>query len=332
MTANVVIAVPVRDEASHIVGLLQALAGQQTAVSFDLFLLFDGGDDGGPELAAQRASSLPFDLWVSVIERLGMPNAGLARARACRDALAHDPDAILLTTDADSAPAADWIAASLRALTAAEIAAGRIEPDRNAPSPRQERLAAYLDRLHKLRRVLDPVSWEDARTHHWTSAASLAFRPGAYRNVGGFAPLPRGEDADLGDRAWRRGMRLRRDARIRVATSSRRGGRAIGGFAELLTALDTDDTASSVAHPDDEAWRYRHHAWARQCWRAGITDAFTHAVGIDRLELDRLAAASPNAEAFTASAVAMPPRGMRTVSLSSAEAALDALTDPSVVA
>lgn len=321
MIAEVVVAVPVRNEAAYLPRLLEALASQRSATPFALVLFFDGCTDGGPALA----TDMPYPVLTSHADRAGPANVGLARRQACTKALSSFPDAYLLTTDADSTPAADWVAASLEGLTAAEIVAGRIEPQQPVPSPLQTRLSGYLDRLHRHRRMLDPVPWEDEQTHHWTSAASLAFRPGIYQAINGFAPLPRGEDADLGDRAWRAGLRMRRDARVRVSTSARRGGRVAGGFGSLLAAFDMADAMPTVGHPQDETWRYVQHAHARRCWQEGITDEFARAVKIDRNELERVAAASSNAEAFTARAVGTPPGGMRSVTLAHAETALAAL-------
>lgn len=324
MMDEIVVAVPVRNEVMHLPRLFEALA-MQAAPPFTLVLFFDGCTDGGEELARGMAGQLPFSLVTSGVERRGPANVGLARGRACTLALAEAPDAFLLTTDADSAPRPGWVAASLAGLTAAEMVAGRIEPEPGLSPPLQQRLSGYLDQLHRHRRAIDPVSWEDEHTHHWTSAASLAFRPRMYQALGGFAPLSRGEDADLGDRAWRAGLRLRRDARVCVSTSARRGGRSDGGFAGLLAALDLADAAPRVAHPEDEAWRYRHHAWARRCWDGDVTDAFARAVRLDRAELMQVAAASPNAEGFTARVVGTPPGGMRSVTLGRAETVLDAL-------
>lgn len=325
MTMNVAIAVPVRNEGAHLPRLLQALAQQAAAPAFALFLFFDGCTDGGPALAATLAKRLALTVQAATVDRAGPANAGLARRRACALALRATPGAHLLTTDADSVPAPDWVAASLAGLATADIVAGLIVPENPAGSPMQQRLGRYLDRLHRYRRALDPVPWDDERTHHWTSAASLAFGPGVYSALDGFAPLARGEDADLCDRAWRAGVPLRRDGRVRVTTSARRDGRVADGFAGMLAALDDADAAPIVAHPEDEAWRYRRHAIARQAWAGGVTDAVARALHGERGDLTRLATASANAEAFTAHAVGIPPGGMRPVTLPVAEAILQAL-------
>lgn len=325
MTIGAVIAVPMRNEAAHLPRLLDALTRQTTASGFHVHLFFDGCTDGGPGMGAALADRMPFPVAISAAGDAGPANAGLARRYACAAALADAPDACLLTTDADSEPADDWVATSLAALAFADIVAGRIETARGS-STLQQSLSDYLDRLYCHRRTVDPVAWEDDRIHHWTSAASLGFAPGVYRALGGFAPLASGEDADLCDRAWRAGFRVRRDARVRVSTSARRGGRVAGGFAGLLAALDLDGAAPMVAHPADEAWRYSHHAWARHVWAQGATEAFACAVGADMSNVERVAAASSNAEAFTAQIVGAPPGGMRSVALREAAAILGSWT------
>jgi len=323
MHLPVAVAVPVRNEAARLPRLLDALARQEGAPPFLLALFLDGCTDASEAVVRQALPALPFPVLVARGEAVGPPNAGRARVAACALALDGQPSRALLSTDADSRPAPDWIAASLRGLVRAPVVAGRIL---FAGAPLQARLIAYLDRLHAHRRALDPVPWEDAdAAHHWTSAANLALRPAAYRALGGFQALSRGEDADLADRAWRAGLAVRRDAAVTVRTSARRLGRVEGGFAAGLAALDRAEALPRVAHPEDEAWRYRHHALARAGWTAGGTAPLAAALRLDPAELARAAADAPNADAFAARVVGAPAGGMRQVSLAHAEVALDAL-------
>lgn len=324
----VAIAVPVRNEAERLPRLLLALARQREAPPFTLCLFFDGCTDGSHAVADALAPMLPFRIVDATSPRVPLPpNAGRARAAAGALALARSPSHALLSTDADSEPASDWIAANLRALDHAEVVAGRILIGDPGQSPLQSRLVRYYDALHRRRRMLDPVPWEDGSTHHWTSAASLALRPEAYRTLGGFQPLARGEDADLADRAWRGGLRLRRDARVAVRTSSRRRGRVEGGFAAMLAALDRAAALPRVSHPEDEAWRYRHHALARAAFERGEVCGLAGPLRLDAADLDRVAVEVPGADAFAARVVGAPPGGMRQVSLAHAEIALGALGD-----
>lgn len=315
MSADVAVAVPVRNEAERLPRLLAALAAQEHAPPFTLCLFFDNCTDGSAAAVAASASALPYRVVTDCCDRGMAPNAGRARRRSCDLALATAADGIVLTTDADSEPARDWIAASLAGLRHADVVAGRIVRESIDVSPWQDRLEDYYDRLQALRRALDPVGWEAPVTHHWTSAASLAMSARAYRELGGFRPLASGEDAALGDSAARHGLRLRRDAAVVVRTSARRSGRVEGGFAATLAALDAAPRPPSVAHPDDEAWRYRLQAEARRLHGSGAEAGLAPALSLPPAEIERVTAECRNGEAFAARIVGAPPGGMRQVPL-----------------
>lgn len=223
-------------------------------------------------------------------------------------------------------PDPDWLTANRAALEVADVAAGRIVRSGGTPNPVQDCVEAYFDALFELRRMIDPVSWEAASTHHYTSGASLAFRSSAYRDLGGFEPLPSAEDARLVDAAHRAGLRVRRDAAIRVETSARRLGCATGGLAEHLRRLDNGEAKAMMAHPDDMLWRYRQHAAARATW-SEVTGygALAAELALDRADIARVAASAANAEAFAMQIVPEIPGGERIVSLDEAESALEAL-------
>lgn len=319
--AEVAIAVPVRDEADRLPRLLNALARQVGAPRFTLALFFDNCADDSLAIARRLAPTLPYRIITDCCDAGRPSNAGLARGRATALALSVAPDGLLLTTDADSCPAPDWVAATLAGLAEADVVAGRIVQQPGHAAPLQARLEVYYDRLHALRRRLDPVPWEAADTHHWTSAASLAMTSAVYRAAGGFPPLGHGEDATFADAAARLGFALRRDGAVRVATSTRRDGRAGGGFAAHLATLDTAEQPPLVAHPADEAWRYAMQAEARQ--RHGCDRRFYARLAaplrLPLAEIVAVAAECTNGEAFAARIVGAPPGGMRTVTLPDAE-------------
>jgi len=73
--------------------------------------------------------------------------------------------------------------------------------------------------------------------HNHIHGANMGFRADAYWRVGGFRALPTGEDVELVERFEAAGMRIHRDAKLSVATSDRRQGRAPGGFAQHLRGL-----------------------------------------------------------------------------------------------
>lgn len=315
------VAVPVRNEVARLPRLLCALADQVGGDRLTLCIFFDNCDDGSSQLVQGWAPRLPFAIVSDHGGSGGVPNAGAARRRAMALAVDRVGANVLLTTDADSEPATDWVAMNLKALDQADVVCGRIiRGERRTPDV-QDRVCAYFDRLHAMRRTLDPVAWESDEPHHWTSAASLATRTDIYQQLGGFAANVSGEDAAFADEAARSGFRVRRDRHVVVKTSSRRKGRAHHGFAASLAALD-DGATPEVVHPDDEAWRFRMQASARAAFEAQDVTALPLLLGLSMREVETVATACVNAEAFAARIVGAPPGGMRMVSLAHAEALL----------
>ena len=155
----------------------------------------------------------------------------------------------------------------------------------------------------------------------------MAMRADSYARLGGFPSLPSGEDARLVDDASRAGLRVRHDAASVVYTSGRRSGRAQGGLATALHALNQDGVDGvRVAHPADQAWQYRAHALARIAFDTGSMAKLSTAIGLPVDHLLGVGRDCPNAEAFAMRVVPAPPGGMREVPLAVAEAALVALS------
>lgn len=319
------IAVPVRNEVACLSRLLDALATQRDAPDFALCLFFDNCTDRSSDLVASLASRVPYRVVTGRCDAGGAPNAGRARGHAMALAAAEASDGIVLTTDADGEPTEDWVATNIDALAGADLVAGRVLRGLGPSSPAQDRVEAYYDRLHAVRRTIDPVAWEGVPTHHWTSGASLALRTTTYQALGGFTPIASGEDAALCDAAMRAGYRVRRDARVVVRTSARRDGRAVHGLAATLAAFDRADHLPVTSHPDDEAWRYRMQADARLLHGSGAYDVLSNRLGLSRAEVERVAGECRNGEAFAARIVGAPPGGMRMISLAHAELLLSAL-------
>lgn len=290
----------------------------------EVCLLLDGCGDESAALAAAYRKRSAFPVRIAEAAS-STANAGRARHRAMMlgAAALNDGAGLLLTTDADSRPTPGWLHAMTAALHQAEVVAGRIVRTGDGASPLQDRVEAYYDALFVLRRRLDPVPWEAARTHHHTGGANMGFRSKAYEAIGGFAPVPSGEDAQLVDDASRAGLRVRRDAASLVYTSDRRVGRAMAGLALALRQCDASDkTAIQVAHPIDEAWRYRCHAIARTGYVRGLLDDVAAAIGLGHDHVRGVARDCPNGEAFAIRLVPAPPGGMRSVTLPTAEAEL----------
>jgi hypothetical protein len=324
---EVAICIPVRNEAALLPRLLEAIAAQGRADAV-LCLFFDDCTDGSATVVAEHAATLPFRIVSEAGGATAEPNAGRARARAMAIGLdACGDDAVVLSTDADSVPAADWVARNLAALDLADVVCGRIVRGGELPSAVQDRVEAYFDALFALRRAIDPVPWEAPSTHHYTSAASLAVRARTYRALGGFEPRASAEDARFVDAAHAAGLRVRRDAAVWVETSSRRHGRAAAGLADHLRGLDDGAVGPTMAHPADEAWRYRAQARARAAWGdAAAFDALAAMLGCDVALVREAALASVNAEAFAMRVVGVVPGGPRIATLDQAERALAELT------
>lgn len=325
---EIVVAVPARNEVARLPRLLDAFAAQIGAPPFTVCLFLDACDDGSVDLAHALAGRMPFPMRIACREATDPPNAGRARRAAMALATEVAPGGILLTTDADGQPAPDWVAANLSALAHADVVAGRITRRPGKPSAQQDRIEAYYDRLHRLRRRVDPVPWEADATHHWTSGASLGLSAKVYREIGGFPPISAGEDAALGDTAARGGYRMRRDAAVTVRTSGRRHGRAALGFASMLAALDEAAHPPHTCHPEDEAWRFHAQAAARMAYDRGAYPALAAHLRLSLAEVRQVAGECRNGEAFAARIVGAPPGGMRRISLDHAEAALAALMQP----
>lgn len=331
---SVVVGVPVRNEAALLPRFLRAIAEQRDAPDLILCIAFDGCDDDSAAIVEAARADLPFEIRTVTLER-AEPNAGRARRYAMELALtnAADDDTILLSTDADTLPAEDWLAANVAALAEADVVTGQILRDPAVPSTAQDRVEAYYDGLFRLRRVIDPVPWEAPRTHHYTSAASLALRAGVYRALGGFDAIPSAEDARLIDRAYLAGLRVRRDADVRVTTSSRRHGRARDGLADHLRRLDEAGAGvgggAMMAHPEDVVWRYVGHSTAREGWYDPETHGpeLARQLGCALADMIQIGLDAPNAEAFANRIVPEIPGGERLVTIDVAEASLDVLED-----
>lgn len=324
--AQIVICIPARDEARELPRLFAALEAlaPATIVPVQVCLMLDGCTDASAALAtAYRARSRhPVHIQEDADPT---PSAGRARGRAMAMglAVAAGRGALLLTTDADSRPAPDWLVAMAAGLAKADVVAGRIVRSGEQPNLLQDRLERYYDALLALRRRLDPVPWEADVTHHHVGGANLGIGADAYRALGGFLPLTHGEDARLVDDAARAGLRVRRDAACVVRTSDRRQGRAPHGLAQALRHLDgAAATAIRVTHPADAAWQYRMQALARDAFGADRLDRVAAAVGLTHDHVRGVARDCPNAEAFAMRIVPAAPGGMRQVGLPAAEAAL----------
>lgn len=278
----VLVAIPVRNEATRIGACLASLAAQVDldgrplpAGSFGVVLLLNNcRDDTAGAIACQ-----PMPLWVIARE---LPpshaHAGAARRLAMDAAagwlLAGDrPAGAILTTDADTRVAPDWIARHQAGFARRQDAvAGYVaaDPAERAALPpalrRRERLEArYDEALSEIAARLDPEPHDPWPRHRMAAGASLGVTLQAYQAIGGLPLRPVGEDRALVAELLRRDARVRHDPDVRVVTSCRLIGRAAGGMADTLQRRLIDPNA-----PCDAALEPVLDALHRNFWRATL--------------------------------------------------------------
>ena len=145
-----------------------------------------------------------------------------------------DGDGVLLTTDADSRVAPNWVSANLGAIAAGvDGVAGCIllDPDEAARLPECVRERGRLEEqyarlLAELQARLDPQPYNPWPHHSTASGASLAVTLRAYRQIGGLPALPLGEDKALVASLVDCDARVRHALAVQVVTSGRLDGRA----------------------------------------------------------------------------------------------------------
>lgn len=228
-------------------------------------------------MARELAPGLPYELRiVAEPDACARAHAGRARRRGMDVAaqwLADEAGGqVLLTTDADSRVAPDWIAANLKAVDeGAGGVAGTIalDPDEDAALPdalhRRGCLeAAYGELLGELDARLDPRPHDPWPHHNVASGASLAVTLHAYRLVGGLPELPVGEDRALMAALDAHDVPVRHAPDVRVITSGRLVGRAEGGAADTMRQRSVDPDLACDAALEPVLHAIRRAVWRRR--------------------------------------------------------------------
>lgn len=252
----VVVGVPARDEAGHIIQCLAALdrAAERAGTAVTVVV----GANNCSDATAALAGSFPAQ-WVRiVVEEVVLPveraHAGGARRHVMdRAAALAGAGGVVMTTDADSQVDIDWIAANLGEIASgSDAVAGVISFDAAArealPDLRHRAAEWRLATLHaRLEDLVDPRIHDPWPRHIWAWGASLALTVETYLAVGGVPLVALAEDRALADAVERAGFRLRRSHAPLVFTSPRRIGRAPGGFADLLASYAAPETPCDAA-------------------------------------------------------------------------------------
>ena len=272
-----VVAIPVRNEAERIGACLEALAAQiglRPGALGIVLLINNTTDETGAAIEAARPD-VPHALRV-VVRDSPDANAGWARRGAMEAAAEWLESAgsggALLTTDADSRVAPDWVVRNLAALAAgADAVAGTITLDPvdsarlSAALQARGRLEAeYHALLDELAALVDPDPDDPWPNHTVESGASLAVTRAAYRQVGGMPPIALGDDRAFLAKLREHDLRVRHDTSVRVVTSGRLAGRAAGGVADTMRARQDDPDCPCDARLEPFPQALRRLRWRRR--------------------------------------------------------------------
>ena len=228
-----IVVVPARDEEAWIGACLEALAAQTVGVSaFEVIVVIDACRDATATVA--RATATRLGLTLKLLQGQGA-GAGAAR-RLGMDAAAETfaylrrPGGLIATTDADTAPAPDWLERQLAHLVdGACVVAGliKLEGGDAARLPQaviDRRCADAQARLQAVR-AQNPEA-----EHHHFAGASLGITAETYRRVGGIEAVPALEDEHFALRLREHRIQILRPADVVVHTAARTVGRVGRGL------------------------------------------------------------------------------------------------------
>jgi glycosyltransferase involved in cell wall biosynthesis len=189
--------------------------------------------DGCQDATAAQAASFG-DVRLVTIQARNVGAARRAGAGAALQSGGSPSELWLASTDADTQVPPGWLSYMVtESRRGAHLVLGTALP---GPALDPAARADWLSR-HHLR-----------EGHPHVHGANLGIRGDAYLALGGWPPVPTGEDVELVRRAARTGhLRVTRTASIPVVTSIRRHGRAPRGFASYLGALGA--AAGGLAGP-----------------------------------------------------------------------------------
>ncbi len=252
------VVIPARNEEDRIAACLEALADMTLdprLSALHIVVLANNCTDGTAAVANAFAkrSGTPISVERVTLEA-ERAHAGWARRCAFEAGLARlsaDAD-ILLSTDADTLVAKDWLAKTMDHFDEGyDAVAGwaRLHPRelRDLEPQHRMRLAAIRRYEAAIGDLLAARSTEEPWPRHfYEGGASMAVTVGAYRAVGG-APTPRvGEDKAMFEALRAGGRRVRHPKDVHVFTACRLQGRAPEGAAETLARWGAQDGGASL--------------------------------------------------------------------------------------
>ncbi|MBT2558655.1 glycosyltransferase [Hymenobacter sp. ISL-91] len=311
-TLRATVIIPAKDEADSLAATLAALAAQTNEQGqplppgfFEVLVLANNCTDHTAAVVQAFAATHPT-LALHVAELTLPPaEAHVGRARrllmdeaAYRLELAGQPRAAIISTDADTRVAPDWLAATFRELAlGVDAVAGRIlmeESRRTCPVRRcQLQDATYQLLRVQLETQLDPQPHDPWPRHHQHFGASLAVTVAAYRQVGGLPVVPYLEDEALYQTLLRHDLQVRHSPAVRVFTSGRQQGRvAVGLSWQLREWARLGQQQLLVSNPATLVQELKLRRQLRQHWQlAWSSEAFEQVVsGLEEVPAELLAA------------------------------------------
>ena len=272
-----IVIVPAKDEEATLPATLDSLHNQtaldQTPLPhalFEVLLLLNNCTDGSAQVAHLYRAAHPH-LRLHVLEcelRPEEAHVGTAR-RALMDLACNRLEELglahvtaILSTDADTLVAPDWIAQNLAAIEAgAEVVGGVIHllPADLDRLDRGTRLAYERDRelqrrVARLESLLDPDPSDPWPRHLEHFGASLACTPAVYRRSGGLPAVKPLEDVAFIDRLRRVGARIRHAPAVHIETSARLDGRAEVGLSGQLRVWQRESAEGTPHVVESAAW------------------------------------------------------------------------------
>jgi len=297
---EVVVAIPVRDEACSIGATLESLGAQvdQTGQpldprTFEVILLANNCSDNTVGIAGEFAASHP-KLRLHIVDLLMNADAHVGHARrlamgeACRRLIeVGRPRGIIATTDGDTQVSPLWISATRAEMSKGVDAVGgriRLDPADLRGSGehrlRYHRLdVGYRSLVAELEAHVDPLQHDPWPRHFQHFGASMAVTVAAYLRAGGLPERPYLEDVAFYDALVLSDARVRHSPDVQVTTSARRAGRTGFGFAVQLAqweSMDRDGIPFCVEPIEATEQRFFIRSRLRRIWtlhRYGNVDA-----------------------------------------------------------
>ena len=291
---DAIVVIPAKDEERSLKATLNGLrlqkqldGGRLRSERYEVLLLLNNCSDRSPSIAKKYAADHP-DFNLHVLEcslpaehaHVGTARRALMDTACCRleslveEGGQHSRRSIILSTDADTVVAPDWIAANLMEIDAGADAVGgviHLFPEDLETLDSGTRLAYEQDRrlqslTAQLESLLDPDPADPWPRHLEHFGASLACTPKIYRLCGGLPAVQPLEDIAFINELRKVGAKIRHSPRVHVFTSARLDGRAEVGLSWQLRQW-RDEDAAGIPHNVDSALWLEHRFKTLSCLR-----------------------------------------------------------------